>query len=223
MPVPVPVQTGALDGRLRAAAREAAAGRDPAHDYEHVLRVERSAAAIAADEGADARVVRLAALLHELVCLPKDHPESPLAGERAAERAAALLRAEEVDEPTVARVAYAIRVHPFSRGVAPETLEARVLQDADRLDAIGAVGIARCFATGGALGASLYHPEDPFARRRGEGGLDDKRFSVDHFQRKLLKLEAGLHTATARRLAAARVRFMTAYLEQLEREVGEGP
>jgi uncharacterized protein len=91
-----------------------------------------------------------------------------------------------------------------------------VLQDADRLDAIGAIGVARCFATGAVMRQPFYHPEDPFPSSR---ELDDKRWSLDHFYRKLLRIPATLHTATARKLAEERARFMEAFLAQLAREI----
>jgi uncharacterized protein len=202
---------------LQQIARDACAGADSAHDWQHVLRVATSAAALCAAEGADAAVTVPAALLHELVNLPKNHPESARSGELCAERALAVLAERGWPTDRAQRIAYCIRVHGFSRGIVPDTLEAKVLQDADRLDAIGAVGIARCFATGAVMRQPFYDPEDPFCVRREP---DDKRFSVDHFYRKLLRIESTLHTPTARRLAAERSRFMEAFLRQLGTELG---
>ena len=201
---------------LKELARKATEGADPAHDFQHVLRVAGNATTLCAAEGAEAEVVVPAALLHELFNLPKNHPDSARSGEICAERALAALVSLGWGAERAERVAYCIRVHGFSRGILPETSEARVLQDADRLDAIGAIGIARCFATGGSMGAAFYHPADPFAAHR---ELDDKRFSVDHFYRKLLRIEGTLHTATARRLAGERTRFMEAFLAQLGSEI----
>jgi uncharacterized protein len=92
-----------------------------------------------------------------------------------------------------------------------------VLQDADRLDAIGAIGIARCFATGAVMRQPFYDPADPLCAQHEP---DDKRWSVDHFYRKLLKLPGSMHTATARRMAEERGRYMQGFLEQLGREIG---
>ena len=201
---------------LKTIARDACAGADSAHDWQHVLRVAASAAALCAAEGADAAVAVPAALLHELINLPKNHPDSARSGELCAERALAVLAGLGWPAERAERVAYCIRVHGFSRGIVPDTLEARVLQDADRLDAIGAIGVARCFATGAVMRQPFYDPGDPFCARREP---DDKRFSVDHFYRKLLRIEGTLHTATARRLAAERSRFMEAFLAQLAAEI----
>lgn len=203
--------------RLEEIAREATWTAEPAHDLGHVRRVAASARVIAEAEGADLDIVLPAALLHELFSLPKDHPDSPRSGVLCAQRAADALRKEGYPEARIESIAYCIRVHPFSLGVVPETLEAKVLQDADRLDALGAVGIARCFAVGAALGRPFYHPEDPFARAR---PLDDKRWTLDHFGRKLLRLPETLHTETARAMARERAAFIQAFLAQLEREIG---
>lgn len=202
--------------RVQAEAFARLEGADPAHDALHVRRVMQSARRIAAAEGADVDVAVTAAMLHELFNYPKEHPDSARSGEVCAVEAEALLQAHGVDPSFAARVAYCIRVHPFSRGIVPDTLEARVLQDADRLDAIGAIGIARCFATTAAMRRPFYAPDDPFCRGRAP---DDKQWGVDHFYRKLLRIGEALHTPTARRLAAERLAFMRAYLDQLAGEI----
>jgi uncharacterized protein len=204
---------------LAAIAEAETPAADPAHDFRHVRRVLASATALARAEQADIEVVAPAALLHELFNHPKNHPDSALSGELCAERARDVLRREGYAKERIEAVAYAIRVHPFSRGIVPETLEARVLQDADRLDALGAIGIARCFSTGGTMGAAFYCDDDPFCTRRAP---DDRAFSVDHFYRKLLTLPATMHTNAARRMAEERAAFMRGYLEELEREIGGG-
>ncbi len=192
------------------------AGAEPAHDALHVGRVMASARKIAEAEAADVDVSVTAALMHELVNLPKDHPESSRSGELCADAAAVLLREHGHEAAFVERVAYCIRVHGFSRGIVPETLEAKVLQDADRLDAIGAIGIARCFATSAEMKRPFYAPEDPFCCTRTP---DDKQWGLDHFYRKLLRIGDGLHTATARAIATERIAFMRAFLDELAREI----
>jgi uncharacterized protein len=203
--------------RLEEIAREAARTAEPAHDFGHVRRVAASTRSIAEAEGADLDIVLPAALLHELFSLPKDHPDSPRSGVLCAERAADALRTEGYPEARIEAIAYCIRIHSFSMGVVPETLEAKVLQDADRLDALGAIGIARCFAVGAVLSRPFYDPEDPFARAR---PLDDKSWTLDHFGRKLLRLPDILHTPAARAMARERTAFIEAFLAQLEREIG---
>jgi len=199
------------------AARAMPADADPAHDLLHVRRVAGLARSIAEAEGAEVVVAVGAALLHELVNLPKDHPDSRRSGDLCAEAAAGLLRAEAIDAERAAQICACIRDHGFSKGVLPDSLAARVLQDADRLDAIGAIGVARCFATCNAMRTPFYSEHDPLCRAREP---DDKRFGLDHFFKKLLRVADGLHTATARRLAEPRVALMRAYLEQFARELG---
>ena len=203
--------------RLVEIARGAAQTAEAAHDFGHVKRVVASARLIAETEGADINVVLPAALMHELVSLPKDHPDSPRSGVLCAERAADVLRAEGYPEGQVEAIAYCIRVHPFSLGVMPETLEARVLQDADRLDALGAIGIARCFSVGADMGRPFYDPEDPVCVARAP---DDKRWTLDHFPKKLLRLPDALHTESARAMARERAAFIEVFLMQLGREIG---
>lgn len=205
--------------RLRETARARCEGADAAHDWQHVERVRANAVELAARAGADGEVCELAALLHELFNYPKGHPESKRSGAVCAEHAREVLRAEGVDEGVTEAVAYAIAVHPFSLGVVPDTLEAKVLQDADRLDAIGAIGVARCFATCADMRRPFYDPDDPWCAAREP---DDRLWGIDHFAKKLLKLEAIFHTARAREIARDRTVFMRAFLDQLAREI-RGP
>jgi uncharacterized protein len=204
--------------RLATLAHEAMpADADPAHDILHVRRVAALARTICAAEGVDPLIAVGAALLHELVNLPKDHPESARSGDLCAEAAASLLRREGLAEADSAAICACIRDHAFSKGVTPSSPAARVLQDADRLDAIGAVGVARLFATCTAMRTPFYSEDDPLCSTREP---NDRQFGVDHFFKKLLKIPAGLHTATARRLAESRTRLMHDYLAQFERELG---
>jgi uncharacterized protein len=113
-------------------------------------------------------------------------------------------------------VAAAVASHSWSGGETPASLEAEVVQDADRLEAIGAIGIARVFATGASFGAGLWHPEDPWA---GDRALDDKAWSLDHFEKKLLKLAAGMKTGAGRRLAEGRQTTLLRYLDDLRDEL----
>jgi uncharacterized protein len=202
--------------RLDAIARERCANREPAHDYLHVKRVAASARALAEEEAGDLSIVVPAALLHELFNHPKGHPESHMSGEICAVRAAVVLREEGCPAPLVEPICYAIRVHPFSRGIVPETLEAKILQDADRLDAIGAIGVARCFATCAEMRRPFYADTDAFCRSREPDG---KAFGVDHFFEKLLGLAESMHTDAGRRAAKERAAFMQGFLAQLEGEI----
>ncbi|MFO0678935.1 MAG: HD domain-containing protein [Polyangiaceae bacterium] len=201
---------------VRTLARAKTPGDESAHDFQHVLRVAANAETLARAEGASVGVAVSAALLHELFNHPKGHPDKKRSGEICAARAAVELRALGAPEDEVAAVSYAIAVHPFSLGVLPTTLEARILQDADRLDAIGAVGIARCFATTADMKRPFYSVDDPFCSSRAP---DDRAWGIDHFFTKLLGLGAGMHTATARSIAARRVAFMRTFLDELASEI----
>lgn len=188
---------------------------DGAHDGGHLVRVWRNVCRIAAREGGDMDVLAAATLMHDAVHVPKDDPRRPLASRLAAERARECLASLGWESDPIARVAHCIEAHSFSAGIAPQGLEARILQDADRLDAIGAVGIARCFAVSGALGRGIAHPTDPGAMHRPP---DDLAHALDHFETKLLRLAEGFQTETGRTLAAERharlVRFREDFLEE---------
>ncbi len=196
--------------------RFAAETRDGAHDLGHALRVARNAHALALEEGAQVDTCVAAALLHDLVYLPKNHPDSPRTGALGAGMALAWCR--EIPGLTAhgEAIAAAIATHGFSSGAEPSSLEGAVLQDADRLEAIGAIGLARCFNTGGAMGAGLWHPSDPWAEGR---DLDDKRFSLDHFEQKLLKLTDRMNTEAGRRRAQPRHRVLVTFLNALREEL----
>jgi uncharacterized protein len=204
-----------LFSRLRAIA-ETRASSDSAHDFAHVLRVTETARRLAIAEGADLAVVVPATLLHELFNFPKGHPESHRSGEVCAAHALDVLHAAGVEGARAEAIATCIREHPFSRGILPRTLEGKIVQDADRLDAIGAIGIARCMATCADMKRPFYSPVDPFCRTREP---NDKEWGIDHFFKKLLRIPDALHTAAARKEAAGRLEVMQSFLAQLEREI----
>lgn len=188
---------------------------DAAHDLAHLDRVWANVQAIA--DGADLRVLVAATYLHDLVNLPKDHPDRAQASTHSAKAAGPILTNLGYSETEITATQHAIAAHSFSAGIAPKTPEARVLRDADRLDALGAIGIARTFAVAGALDRPLYDPEDPFAQSR---DLDDGIWSLDHWQAKLLKLPGDMLTKTGRVLAQKRVAVMVTYLHALGEEIG---
>jgi uncharacterized protein len=154
------------------------------------------------------------------VNVPKDHPDRALASVRSAEAARAVLARHGFSPDAVERIAAAIADHSFSRGVVPAHALGQALQDADRLEALGAIGLFRCISTGVRMGAAYFHEADPFARSR---PLDDRAFSIDHFQTKLLKLPASFLTAAGRAEAERRADFLRQTLLQLADELGEVP
>jgi uncharacterized protein len=205
-----------LLARLRQHLATESFARDAAHDLGHILRVARLALRLAQEEGADPEVCVAGALLHDLVYRPKNHPESPLTAQMAAELVPHWCQEIGGLASRAGAVAAAVASHSWSGGAAPTSLEGAVLQDADRLEALGAIGVARVFATGASFGAGLWHPDDPWAEGR---ALDDKAWSLDHFERKLLKLEADMKTRSGRDLAESRQGTLLAYLGALRSEL----
>jgi uncharacterized protein len=193
------------------------AGRDPGHDMEHVGRVYAIAEQIGKEEGADLEILLASALLHDLVVHPKGSEKRSRSADDSAELAEKMLQKRGWPKDRIERVSYCIRSHSYSKNISPATLEAKILQDADRLDALGAIGIARTFSVGGSEMRKFYNPDDPFCKtgRRPE----DAKWTLDHFKAKLLRLEGTMHTASARKMARERTHFMEAFLSQLEREI----
>jgi uncharacterized protein len=192
---------------------------DGAHDLAHIRRVWQNAQVIAAREDipVDRDVLLAATMFHDLVNLPKDSPDRHLVSRRSAEAAAAILARLGRSATQIEQVQHAITAHSFSAGIAPETIEARILQDADRLDALGAIGIARTFYVAGSLAKQIYDTDDPFAAHR---PLDDLHYAIDHFPAKLLGLADTMNTATGRALAQARTDLLRQFLQILGDELG---
>ena len=204
--------------RTEAHVREAMSGEGTGHDWWHVHRVRRTALRLARDEGADPYVVELAALLHDLAD-HKFHGGDETAGPRAAR---AWLHSLGADAETVDHVCAIVAGVSFKgAGVATPmpTAEGRVVQDADRLDAIGAIGIARAFAYGGSRGRPLHEPDAvPEAHASFDAYKAGAGATTAHFHEKLLLLRDHLHTAAARRVAEGRHRFMEDFLARFHAE-----
>jgi uncharacterized protein len=201
--------------RLAALAREGS-GSDGAHDASHLDRVWRNAEALLARHPeADALVVLAACYLHDLVNLPKNDPLRDQASRQCAALARVRLAALRFPEDRLDAVAHAIEAHSFSAAITPRTLEAKIVQDADRLDALGAVGLARMFYTAGRMGIGLAHPSDPLAHGR---ELDDRAWSLDHIMVKLARLPGLMQTDAGRQLAQDRLRQLLAFREAFTRE-----
>ena len=197
------------------------AGDDLSHDSDHVLRVTRWAVRLAREQGLSTELACAAGLVHDLVNVPKESADRPMGSELSAVAGKELLTEAGFTTAEVAAVVEAVRTCSWSRGLAPTSPLGAVLQDADRLDAIGAIGIARNFACAHAMVARgspgrLYNPADPAgeADRR----LDDVAFAADHYRRKLLLLAGSMHSPTARAEASRRHAFMEAFLDELVAE-----
>lgn len=195
------------------------AGGDGAHDAGHVMRVYKNAGLLCKMERVDPELVLAAVLLHDAVSFKKSDPQNRSASEQSAAVSREVLPGHGYDGGEIDVISEAIRDHSFSRGVVPRTVEGKILQDADRLDAIGAVGIARAFTVGGSEGRTMYDPDDPFCRARDP---DDGRWTVDHFYSKLLALGESMNTAAGRSLAQRRTRFLEDFLGQLGEDITAG-
>src|ERR1700689_3143636 len=171
---------------------------DGAHDLSHIVRVWRNAKSIHRKEGGDLEALAAAVLLHDCVQVAKDSPLRSKASLLAAKEARVRLEALAWGPCRIDIVAGAIESHSFPAGVAPTSIEGCILQDADRLDAMGLCGIARCFYTAGRLGSHLYDLADPEAKTR---PLDDGRNALDHFPKKLLTLNGCFKTGKVQELA----------------------
>lgn len=191
---------------------------DAAHDLSHFRRVWGTAQKILRQHTGDELVVLTACYFHDVVNLPKNHPERHLASRMAAEKTRQILASYFPDFPVQSydAVAHAIAAHSFSAGIMPETIEAKIVQDADRLESLGAIGLARVFYVSGALGRPLFDAQDPMAESR---ELDDSRYALDHFRKKLLALPAKMQTETGRDLARHNANFLVDYMAKLYAEL----
>ena len=193
---------------------------DPAHDITHVTRVVQNTLILTEAENGNTAISIPAAWLHDCVSVAKDSPLRKQASKLAADEAIRFLESIHYPPDLLPQIHHAIAAHSFSANIPTQTLEASIVQDADRLEAVGAIGIARCFLTGGSMGTPLYEPSDPFADDR---ELDDKRFTLDHFYCKLLGLADTMKTEAGKAEAIRRTDYMKAFLQQLGMEIGHQP
>lgn len=189
---------------------------DPAHDLLHFKRVVGLAKQLCKQEGGQAEIVVPAAWLHDLVIVPKDSPLRSKASRLSAEKAIQFLTSVNYPGKYFDSIAHAIEGHSFSANIEVRTLEAKIVQDADRLDGLGAIGIARCFATAGLLKRPFYELEDPFCAVRLP---DDSLYTVDHFYKKLFKTAETLKTKSGRAEGQKRIAAMKTYLSTLQSEI----
>ncbi len=206
-----------LERKCEARLEEEDLGNDPAHDIAHFRRVVSTARRLAVAEGAKLEVVSVAAWFHDLVNVPKNDPRRSFASRLSAKEARVFLGGQGCSEEFLDEVAHAIEAHSFSAQIEPRTLEACVVQDADRLDGLGAIGIARCFSVGGLLLRRIYDPVDPFGAAR---PLDDLANTIDHFYVKLFRTAETLRTHSGREEGVRRVESMRSFLADLGREIG---
>jgi len=189
---------------------------DPAHDLAHIVRVMDNCRRLGPPEGADLEILLAAAILHDVVNLPKNHPDRLKASAMAAQKSRELLRLAKFSEDEIERIGQVIVEHSYSLGKKPSSVESAVLQDADKLDAVGAIGIMRTITCGTRMGSSFYSLKEPFPETR---PLEDRLYLLDHFYVKTLKLWELMNTEAGKKEAKERTAFMHAFLAQLKSEL----
>ena len=189
---------------------------DPAHDFMHIMRVYKNAEKICKLEGVDRKLVLVSVLLHDIVKKTHSDKRSKSSADLSAEKATSILKKLQFSENEIVIVAEAIRNHSFTKGKASTSIEGRILQDADRLDALGAVGIARVFSVSGSKNRQFYQLNDPFSKNRKP---NDKKWALDHFFKKLLLLEKLMNTKAGKIEAKKRTSVLKSYLKDLEKEI----
>jgi uncharacterized protein len=188
------------------------ANNDPAHDFEHVMRVYRNAERICKIENGNKKLILSAVLLHDIIKI-KNRKNSALKSARLSEK---ILKQNYFSDNEIRIISDAIKDHSFSKCKIPSTIEGKILQDADRLDAIGAIGLARVFSFSGSNNRPFYDPKDPFSKNR---SVNDKKWALDHFYEKLLTLEQKMNTKTGKLLAKKRTKILKDFLKEIKNEI----
>lgn len=189
---------------------------DGAHDLAHVQRVVHTAKQLCNEEQATMEVVVAAAWLHDCFTFAKNHPQRQLSSQYAADKAIHWLQQHQYPSCYLEAIHHAICAHSYSADITPTTIEAKIVQDADRLDGLGAIGIARCIMTGASFESALYATDDPFCRQR---TAQDKAYIIDHFYSKLFATVETMNTASGHKEALRRKAFMDHFLTQLASEI----
>jgi uncharacterized protein len=197
---------------LKKIAKNKLANNDPAHDFEHIMRVYRNAEKICKTETGNKKLILSAVLLHDIVKI-KNRKDSAIKSAKLSEK---ILKANNFLDDEIEIISDAIKEHSFSKGKIPSSIEGKILQDADRLDAIGAIGLARVFSFSGSNNRPFYDPNDPFSRNR---SVDDNKWALDHFFEKLLTLEKKMNTKTGKILAKNRTKILKNFLKELKSEI----
>jgi len=204
-----------LQGQCRAYLSKIAPA-DAAHDINHVRRVVKNVVYLTDIERANSLITLPSAWLHDCVAVAKDSPLRSQGSRLAAEAATEFLAGISYQDELLPEVFHAIEAHSFSAGIPTRSREAAIVQDADRLDSLGAIGIARCLLVGGKLNLQLISQDDPFCDQREP---DDSQFTIDHFYAKLFKLPQTMKTEAGRKEAQRRAKLMQKYLDDLRQEM----
>ena len=208
-----------LKKRLINIAKKETSKHDPSHDINHTLRVLAIAEKIAKAEKADLDIIVPAALFHDVINYPKNHHKRLSSSKESAEFAKKILKKiKYFPENKIEQVYRSIDLCSFTKGLKSDFIEGQILQDADSLEATGAVAIMRTFSSAGIMNKTFYDVLDPFCRKRKP---DDKRYALDLFFTRLLVVQGRLYTKTAKNIVKKRVSFLKVFLKELEIELLE--
>jgi len=186
------------------------------HAFDHTQRVYNMAIKLAKGQNADTDIIKSAALLHDVARLKEDNNEVEDHAEHGAEMAKKILSDMHFSNEKIKKVCYAIKVHRHSKRMNAKTIEAQILQDADRLDALGAITIARMFSTGGKIGIPIFNPDIPFGKIH--PGYKSES-TIHSFHAKILKITPDqFNTAKAKKIARKRYAFVEKFLKQFRKE-----
>jgi len=189
---------------------------DASHDIYHFKRVWKTARLILENESADELVILAGCYFHDIVSFEKNDPRRSESSKIAAIKTGEILTELDFPKDKIDAVKHCVEAHSFSANIETKTIEAKIVQDSDRMEAIGAIGIARCFYTAGRMKSELFHPENPLGENR---DLDDKKYALDHFKVKLLKLPETMQTESGKKLAQERAEVLTQFMNQLNSEI----
>jgi len=201
---------------LQVEAKKYMTNNDPAHDFQHIMRVYHNAEKLAKKENTNKKLVLSSVLLHDIVSYPKSDSRSKQSSTDSSIKAAKILKKYKFSNDEIKIISDAIRDHSFTKNKTPQTLVGKTLQDADRLDAIGAIGLARVFSVSGSARRPFYNPADPFCSKRKP---DDQTWALDHFYKKLLLLEKQMNTKSAKIEARYRTKILKQFLSDLKKEI----
>ena len=193
--------------------------KDPSHDINHALRVLTLSEKIATAENADFDIIVPSALFHDIISYPKNHYKRLHSSKESAEFAKRILKnIKPFSKYKIGKVYESINLCSFTKGLKPNFLEGKILQDADSLEATGAVSIMRTFSSAGIMNKMFYDVSDPFCKKREP---DDNKYALDLFFTRLLVVQSRLHTKSAKNIVKKRVSFLKVFLKELEVELLE--
>lgn len=202
---------------LIAKSKENIKDEDPSHDFLHAVRILNLSEAIAGSEGGDSDIIVPAALFHDVVIYPKNDPRSPMASiESAALARKILTELAWFPKDKIEAVAKVIERCSFSKNLQKERLEEYIVQDADLLESLGAIAVARTFSSSGQLGRFFYELNDPRGSHR---ELNAKKYALDLFGTRLFQAKERLHTKTAKQMAERREKFLHVFYEEFLKDV----